>query len=158
MHLREAAIPTKIVPRASIQETVKSVSTAPKQSPVVQSVSKQIVLVVPKPNVEGVATLSVSSTINCAESANVQNQSANNAPKLVWTKGQGSVQSDSTSVPNDPQEMVIIIKPSPKSQQQSLITLNQEFRKIISGDQSENTKQEIILACRLLILFVLMYN
>ena len=60
--LSEAAIPTKIVPRAPNGGKVKSVSTAPEQSPVeqcvpqplLQSVPKPIMQEVPKPNVENV--------------------------------------------------------------------------------------------------------
>ena len=89
-------------------EKVKSVSTAPKQSPavqsmpkpVVQSEPKPIVQVVPKPNVESVSKLSVSKSMNSAGSASVPNQSANNALNLVLRKDQVSVERDNTSVPN----------------------------------------------------------
>ena len=115
IHLRETAITTKIELRAPNGEKVKSGSPAPKQSPVVQSVPKPvvqsvakpivqsvpkpIVQVVPKPNVESVPKLSVSSTMCSAGSASAQNQSANNAPKVVLRKVQGSIQMDNTSVP-----------------------------------------------------------
>ena len=52
IHLREVAIPTKIVLRAPNGEKVKSVSTAIKQSPVVQSVPIPVVQSVPKPIVQ----------------------------------------------------------------------------------------------------------
>ena len=63
--------------------------------PVVQIVPKPTVQVVPNPNVESVLQLNVHSTMNSAGCASVQNQSANNAPKLVL-KDQGSVQRDNT--------------------------------------------------------------
>ena len=59
--------------------------------PVVKSVPKLIVQIVPKPNVESVPKLSVCSTMNSVGSASVQNQSTNNAPKLVFRRDQGSV-------------------------------------------------------------------
>ena len=40
--------------------------------------------------------------MNSAGSANVQNQSTNNSPKLVLRKVQGYMQMDNTSVPNAP--------------------------------------------------------
>ena len=90
---------------------VKSVSTAPKQSPAVQSVAQQvaqsvpnpIVQVVPKPSVESVPKLSVYSTRNSAGSTSVLNKNVNIAPKLVLKKDQGSVRRENTSVPNAPQ-------------------------------------------------------
>ena len=66
-----------------------------------------------------------------------QNQCANNAPKLVLRKNQGSVQRDNTDVPSAPPgngdknkaiHKVTAVKP---------LTLNQEFRKMISGDEPE---------------------
>ena len=50
IHLREAAMPAKIVLRAPNREKVKSVLTAPNQSPVVQSMLQKFELSMPKPN------------------------------------------------------------------------------------------------------------
>ena len=57
-------------------------------------------------------------------------------------KNQGLVQEDSKGVPTAPQELVIIIKPSQKSQLSNSLTLKPVFRRITAlGDQQQRGNQ-----------------
>ena len=62
---------------------------APKQSPFVQSVPKPNVQQMPNSNVERVPKLSISSTMNSAGSASVQDQNAYRAES--WYKGRSRI-------------------------------------------------------------------